>query len=288
MAAMGYTPPVVRHGGPAGGDRGGRSGRNLPAAIGVGCALGGVIVASLLLYRPAFAALVVSAVVLGIWELVRAVGVVEARPPLVPLLIGGVSMQVVAWFAGSEGLTLTFLLTALGVLVWRLADGRIGYLRDTSASIFITMYVPLLAGFAVLMTHEDDGAKRVILFMAAVVCNDVGGYAVGVFLGRHPMAPTVSPKKSWEGFTGSLLACAGIGTVLFHQFFDGPLWYGAVFGVAIAVTATLGDLCESMIKRDLGIKDMGNLLPGHGGIMERLDSLLPCAGISYLLLQALL
>lgn len=287
MTAMRHTPPTTP---PATrpDKRPGKAGRNLPAAIGVGVTLGGLILACLLVYRPAFAVLVAAATVLGVWELVRAVGVVDARVPLVPLVLGSVAMQALAWRAGTEGLAVTFLFTVLGCLVWRLADGREGYLRDAATSVFVATYVPFLAGYAVLLAQPEGGAKRVIAFVAVVVCNDVAGYAVGVLIGRHPMAPTVSPKKSWEGFTGSVLGCAGVGVLLFWQFFAGaPAWHGAAFGLALAVTATLGDLFESMIKRDLGIKDMGSLLPGHGGIMERLDSLLPAAAVSFVLLSVL-
>jgi phosphatidate cytidylyltransferase len=138
----------------------------------------------------------------------------------------------------------------------------------------------------VLLAVPDDGARRVVTFIATVVCSDVGGYAAGAALGRHPMAPTVSPAKSWEGFAGSTIACVLGGTALLTLLFDTPWWQGALFGLAIVVTATLGDLGESMIKRDLGIKDMGSLLPGHGGLMDRLDSLLPAAAVSWLLLSA--
>ena len=156
-----------------------------------------------------------------------------------------------------------------------------------STAVFVALYVPLLAGFAVLLAVPDDGARRVVTFIATVVCSDVGGYAAGVVLGRHPMAPTVSPAKSWEGFAGSTVACV-VGGPRSSPSSSRPWWQGALFGLAIVVTATLGDLGESMIKRDLGIKDMGSLLPGHGGLMDRLDSLLPAAAMSWLLLSAFL
>ena len=263
-----------------------RAGRNLPAAVGVGLGLGALILGTLFTYRLGFVVLVVLAISVGVWELVRAVSGVEARPPLVPLLVGAVAMDLLAWFRGPEALAVAFLLTALGCVVWRLAEGPVGYLRDVSTAVFVALYVPFLAGFAVLLAVPDDGARRVVAFIATVVCSDVGGYAAGVFLGRHPMAPTVSPKKSWEGFGGSVLACAIAGVAFLTLFFDAPWWQGALYGLAIAVTATLGDLGESMIKRDLGIKDMGWLLPGHGGVMDRLDSLLPAAAVAYLLLTA--
>jgi phosphatidate cytidylyltransferase len=263
-------------------------GRNLPAAIGVGLALGAVILATLTLYRPSFGWVVMAAVGIGIYEIVAAIAAAQARPSLVPLLAGAAAMEAAAWFRGPDGLVGAFLLTMLGLLIWRLADGAAGYLRDVGAGALVALYVPFLAGFAMLLLHADDGAARIILFILVVVCSDTGGYAVGVLFGKHPMAPTVSPKKSWEGLAGSLVAGAIGGLLMMTLTFHHPWWQGGLFGVALVVTATLGDLGESMIKRDLGRKDMGSLLPGHGGIMDRLDSLLPCAPVAYLLLAAFL
>jgi len=151
--------------------------------------------------------------------------------------------------------------------------------------VFAAVYVPFLAGFALLMTAEARGAQRVLIFFILTTCNDTGGYASGVLFGRHPMAPSISQKKSWEGLAGSLVAAAAAGAITMVTMLHGQAWQGAVTGVAVVVSATLGDLCESMIKRDLGIKDMGNLLPGHGGVMDRLDSLLPTAPVAWLLLK---
>ncbi|MEO7260848.1 MAG: phosphatidate cytidylyltransferase [Jatrophihabitantaceae bacterium] len=265
-----------------------RTGRNLPAAIGVGAGLAILALGTLFLYRPSFVVLLSIAVAIGVYEMVAAVGTVEARPPLVPLLAGVLAMEAAAWFRGPDGLVGALLLTVLGLTVWRLGDGASGYLRDVAAGNLIALYIPFLAGFATLMAHADDGAARVVLFILTVVCSDTGGYAVGVVFGKHPMAPTVSPKKSWEGFAGSLLAGSVAGVLMIVFCFHQQWWQGVLFGVAIVATATLGDLGESMIKRDLGIKDMGKLLPGHGGVMDRLDSLLPCAPVAYLLLAAFL
>jgi phosphatidate cytidylyltransferase len=166
------------------------------------------------------------------------------------------------------------------------ADGAYGYTRDVTASAFTLLYLPTLAGFAVLLVHPSDGAGRVLAFVATVVCSDTGGYATGVLFGKHPMAPIVSKAKTWEGFAGSVLACCTAGVLFMTLTFHVAWWKGLVYGFAIAATATLGDLGESVIKRDLDIKDMGNLLPGHGGIMDRLDSMLPCAAVAYLLLSS--
>ena len=263
----------------------GRAGRDLRAAIGVGLALVAVIIGSLVVRREAFVGLVVVAILIGVVELTRALQAGPFRAPVVPLLVGAFAMLVLAWSRGPTGLVTGFLVTVLAVLLWRLGDGPAGYLHDAAAGVLVALYVPLLAGFAVLLVVPDDGVARVLTFIATVAASDIGGYAAGVLFGRHPMAPSISPKKSWEGMAGSVLTCVGVGVALFTLTFHEPWWGGALFGVAIAVSATIGDLGESLIKRDLGIKDMGNLLPGHGGLMDRLDSLLPSAAVAYLLLS---
>ena len=266
---------------------GGRAGRDLRAAIGVGVGLVAVILASLFIWRPAFLAVLVAAILVAVWELATALGAGRFHPPLVPLLLGALVMEGLAWSRGPTGLVVGFLLTSLAVVLWRLGHGPAGYLGDTASGVLVALYVPFLAGFAVLLLVPDDGAVRVIAFIATVVASDVGGYAAGVLFGKHPMAPTISPKKSWEGMAGSVTACILVATPIIALGLDGPWWGGVLFGAALAVTATIGDLAESLIKRDLGIKDMGNLLPGHGGIMDRLDSLLPSAAVAYLLLSVL-
>ncbi|MDM4723050.1 phosphatidate cytidylyltransferase [Micromonospora sp. WMMA1363] len=263
----------------------GRAGRNLPAAIAVGVALGALIVVPLLLYPPAFLLVIAGAVGVGSWEMARAVGRVDAHPPLVPLVAGGVLMVGLAWFAGPDGLTLGLVVTVLGSLVWRLGDGLTGFRRDVAAGILIAAYVPFLGGFAALLAAPpDDGSLRVLVTLVAVVLSDTGGYAAGANFGRHPMAPTISPKKSWEGLAGSIGAAALGSALLIWLLFDVPPWWGALFGVAVSAAAVLGDLAESMVKRDLGVKDMSDLLPGHGGLMDRLDSVLFAVPAAYLLL----
>jgi phosphatidate cytidylyltransferase len=265
----------------------GRAGRNLRAAVGVGLGLAGVILASLLIWPPAFLAVLGAAVLVAVVELTRALEKGGFRPPLVPLLVGAVVTEFLAWTRGPTGLVVGFLVTVFAVLVWRLADGPAGYLRDAAAGVLVALYVPLLAGFAVLLLVPADGATRVLLFIATVASSDIGGYAAGVMFGKHQMAPSISPKKSWEGMAGSVLTCVLVSTPMIALGLDGPWWGGMLFGAAMAASATIGDLAESLIKRDLGIKDMGDLLPGHGGLMDRMDSLLPSAAVTYLLLTVL-
>ena len=269
-------------------ERSSRAGRNLPAAIGVGVGLGLLITVPLYSpYRWVFIGVLVAAVTIGTYEVVKSLRRLGALPPMPPLVVGGAAMVVLAYREGAEALFLGLVLTVLACLAWRMADPAEGFLRDVAASTFTAAYVPFLAGFCALLAVPADGPRRVTAFIAVVVCSDVGGYAAGVLFGKHPMAPSVSPKKSWEGFAGSLTACAIAGAIFFVTLFDASPLLGVVYGLAVVATATLGDLGESMVKRDIGIKDMGTLLPGHGGLMDRLDSLLATAAPTYLLLHYL-
>ncbi|MEV0152194.1 phosphatidate cytidylyltransferase [Micromonospora sp. NPDC050686] len=262
-----------------------RAGRNLPAAVAVGVGLGAVILLPLFLYPPAFLVVVAAAIAVGTWEMARAVRRSGAHPPLVPLIAGGVLTVGLAWWAGPDALSLGLLVTVLGTMIWRLGDGPAGFQRDLTAATLIAVYVPFLGGFAAMLAAAPgDGHWRVLATLVAVVLSDTGGYAAGVTFGKHPMAPRISPKKSWEGFAGSVTAAAAGSAVLVWLLFDVPPWWGALFGMAVSVAAVLGDLAESMIKRDLGVKDMSNLLPGHGGLMDRLDSILFAVPAAYLLL----
>lgn len=272
---------------PAAAEKQSRAGRNLPAAIGVGVSLGAVVVASLFLVKDVFVAVVVIALGIGLWELARAFAKANITIPFLPILAGGTVMLVGGFYGGMETAAIAMALTVIGSLVWRLAEGAEGFVRDVSAGIFSLSYLYLMGVFVLLMLIEDDGPWRIVAFIVATIASDTGGYIAGVLFGKHPMAPTISPKKSWEGFAGSVIVgiAAGVGTVVWGL--DGRWWVGVLLGIAGVVFATLGDLSESLIKRDLGIKDMGDLLPGHGGIMDRLDSLIAVAPIAWLILHTL-
>jgi phosphatidate cytidylyltransferase len=264
----------------------GRAGRNLPVAIAVGLALGALILGTLYTFKPAFLAVVAAAILGGLWELVRALRLKDMHAPFIPLAVGVCFILALGYANGREAMTVAMLLTAAAVVVWRVAEGAHGLLADLGAGLLCLVYVGFLAGFCALLLAPHDGSRRVTAFIATAVASDVGGYAFGVLFGKHLMAPVISPKKSWEGFAGSTLACALCGALLVNLLLHGAWWKGVLFGLATVSTATLGDLGESMIKRDIGIKDMGNLLPGHGGLMDRLDSLLPTAPVAWLLLSA--
>ena len=265
----------------------GRAGRDLSAAIGVGVSLVAMILASLYFFKDSFVLIAVVALGIGLWELSRAFRSAGIRLPVVPVAAGGSLMLVSAFYGGMAEASVTMALTVIATLVWRLSDGPDGFVRDASAGLFSLSYLYLMATFVMLMLAESDGAQRVLVFIIACIASDIGGYAAGVFLGKHPMAPTISPKKSWEGFAGSLITGIGAGVASVTLLLHGDWWVGVILGIAGVVMATLGDLAESLIKRDLGIKDMGDLLPGHGGLMDRLDSLVAVAPVAWLIMNYL-
>lgn len=263
-------------------------GRDLPVAVAVGLGILAVVAAALFIRKDMFVVFAVVAVAGAMWELARAFARTQVHLPLVPLLVGTVGILVSAYTTGADALVVAFLLTVGGTVVWRVLDGNgRPALRDAAAAAFATTYLPFLAGFALLMLAASDGPARVALYVLLGVACDTGGYAVGVLLGRHAMAPSVSPKKTWEGLVGSLVLACVVGVVGAQVAFHAEAVVGVILGLATVATATLGDLSESMLKRDLGLKDMGRLLPGHGGLLDRLDSLLLTAPAVWLVLTVL-
>ncbi|WP_330173368.1 phosphatidate cytidylyltransferase [Streptomyces sp. NBC_01498] len=263
-----------------------RAGRDLRAAIGVGVGLGAVIVASLFIVKAVFIGVIVVAVVVGLWELTSRLDEKKGiKAPLVPLAVGGGAMIVTGYVRGAEGAWVATALTALAVLAWRMTAPPEGYLKDVTAGVFAVFYVPFLATFVAMMLMADDGAQRVLTFLVLTIVSDTGAYAIGWRFGSRKLAPRISPGKTREGLLGAVGFAMAAGALCMEFLVeDGTWWQGLLLGLAVAASATLGDLGESMIKRDLGIKDMGTLLPGHGGIMDRLDSLLPTAPVVWLLL----
>jgi phosphatidate cytidylyltransferase len=283
------TPtPVRQHG---------RAGRDLRAAVASAAVLLVAIALSLLFWKTAFMLIVAAAVVVAIWELGRGFAAKGIDLPEEPLMVGGVVMVVVAYLWGAPSLVTATAVAALVTMLWLLRRGVDGYVQDATASVFSLVYVPFLGSFVALLLSEgggidaagldDPGVQGIVTFVLVTIASDIGGYVAGVLFGRHPMAPVISPKKSWEGFVGSLVFCLAAGWALVVYLLDGDWWVGLLLGAVAVVMATLGDLCESVIKRDLGIKDMSQVVPGHGGLMDRLDSLLATIAPVWLMLHYL-
>jgi len=287
-AAAPSEPPQKDHG---------RAGRDLRAAVASAVVLLATVGASLFFWKTLFMVVVAAAVVVAIWELRRGMAAKGMDLPEQPLMAGGVVMVAVAYFWGAPSLVTATAVTALVTMLWLLRRGVDGFVANATASVFTLVYVPFLGSFVALMLaeggdwrstmHFDDGIKGILTFILVTIASDIGGYNVGVLFGKHPMAPVISPKKSWEGFAGSAAFCVIAGVLLVVYLLDGDWWVGVLLGLIAVVMATLGDLVESVIKRDLGIKDMSQIVPGHGGLMDRLDSLLATIAPIWLLLHYL-
>jgi phosphatidate cytidylyltransferase len=278
------------------GSKHGRAGRNLPAAIGLGVVLGAYVVLSLIFFKPAFVLLVAVALVMGSLELYHALQRHGMNAAIQPIIIGTLAISVGSYLAGIQRpivysttsvLLAALALTVLAALIWRVPGGANGYVGDAAASLMIIAYVPMLGSFAALMLAGENGVARLVTYMLVVVMSDTGGYVLGVLFGKHPMAPRISPKKSWEGFAGSMLFGLAAGVLMAVFALKQPFWLGLILGVCLVGIGVMGDLIESLIKRDMGIKDMSSVLPGHGGVMDRLDSLLVAAPVAWLIMYLL-
>ncbi|HEY9315432.1 phosphatidate cytidylyltransferase [Williamsia sp.] len=270
-----------------------RAGRNLPAAIGVGGTLGVGLILILSFVPEVWFPVVAVAIGVASWEVTKRFRESGIKVALVPILLGGQAIMWVSWPWGVTASIVALAATVLVSMIWKLLAQGLqsapeNYLQDLAGTTLVLCWLPLMGAFGASMVLEDNGAARVFTLMIVVVCSDVGGYVFGVTFGKHPMAPAISPKKSWEGMVGSLIFGV-VGSILTVMFVvDAQWWIGLILGPVLVVCATLGDLVESQVKRDLKIKDMGTLLPGHGGIMDRLDSLLPSAFVVWAILGALL
>jgi phosphatidate cytidylyltransferase len=265
------------------GEKSSRAGRNLPAAIVSSLILGAVVLASLFTVKWLFCVVVTVALLIAVHEFVNAFAHRDIRIARMPLYAATAVMPALAYIWGTTALHLSLGASIILILIWRIRRGTDHYVRDVTASAFVVAYLPFMAGFLMLTLAAGDGAQRVVVFILLTISNDIGGYASGVLFGKHPIAAHISPKKSWEGFAGSLIFQGLVGALSFMWLLDAPWWQGLIVGLVMTVTATGGDFAESAIKRDLGVKDMGHFLPGHGGMMDRLDSLIPNAFTSWAL-----
>ncbi|WP_173924268.1 phosphatidate cytidylyltransferase [Agromyces sp. Marseille-P2726] len=266
-----------------------RTGRNLILAILIGLAFGGVLLLSLLVIKELFMLFVIVLAGFASYELTQALRKGDFLVPPIPTVAVAVLAVPLAYYGGAGAQLLAVLCGILVVSGWRLVEQAVrarrrtgsGLVRDLAAGAFVQGYVTFLATFAVVLTAADGGQWWTLAFIIIAVAADVGAYAFGLMFGKHPMAPVISPKKTWEGFAGGAAASLVAGVLLSILMLGNTWWFGLLFGAAIFLTATLGDLTESLIKRDLGIKDMSSWLPGHGGFLDRLDSILPSAAVAF-------
>jgi len=262
-----------------------RAGRKLLPSIGVGIFLIALVWLSLSTYRLLFAALVAVAVLLGIREINRAFRAADINLPLWALASASIGLSAATWLGGVSGLAVATAIAFPCLLIILLPRGTENFVRTASASTLALIYLPFLAGFLILLARPHNGLERVMTLVVLVGCNDTFAYLTGVLIGKHPLAPKISPKKTIEGLIGSLIFTVTGGAVAFNYILGLDWWLGAIAGILTVFTATSGDLIESALKRDMAIKDMGTLLPGHGGIMDRLDSVLFAAPALWLALE---
>ncbi len=262
-----------------------KAGRKLIPSIGVSLSLVTIVWATLAYHRAIFAFLVAVAVILGIREIARAFALAKTFISEPALIVATLALVIATWRGGVAGLAVATAISLPNLLILLLRKGPDGFVKSATATSLVLIYLPFLAGFLVLLARPSDGLSRVMTFVILVSCNDTFGYLVGVLFGRHPLAPTISPKKSWEGFAGSIVFTVAGGALSFHYLLHLHWWIGAIIGLMVVFTATSGDLIESAMKRDLSLKDMGSILPGHGGILDRLDSVLLTAPALWLALE---
>ncbi|PZE71178.1 MULTISPECIES: phosphatidate cytidylyltransferase [unclassified Curtobacterium] len=268
-----------------------RTGRNLPAAIGIALAFAVVMLGTLLLWPPSFMVVAAFLLGVGVYELTSAMRFAGRDVPRIPSVAVAIAIVPAAFLLGQVAALFTLLGGIVLIIVWRLLEVAVArqkppagnVARDLTNGLFVQAYISLLGACVVLLSAQPDGNLWVIGFILVVVAVDTGAYATGLNLGKHPMAPRISPKKTWEGFAGSVAASIIVGILVAVFMLGLPWWTGVLLGVLISGSATLGDLTESMIKRDLGIKDISSFLPGHGGLLDRIDSILPSAAVAYVL-----
>ena len=262
-----------------------KAGRKLLPSIGVGLSLIGLVWFALSYQREIFAIVVGVAVVLGVREIVRAFAAHSITVSFNGLALASIGLSYAAWNGGVAGLAIATAIAFPLLLIRALIQGPEGFVAKATGTTFALLYLPFLAGFLILLAIPSTGFQRVMTFMVLVGCNDTFGYIVGVLFGKHPLVPTISPKKTWQGLAGSTVFTVLGGCLAFKYIMDMHWWIGIIVGLMIVFTATCGDLIESAMKRDMSLKDMGSLLPGHGGMLDRLDSVVLSAPAMWLALE---
>ncbi|WP_237224539.1 phosphatidate cytidylyltransferase [Rothia nasisuis] len=267
--------------------RASKAGRNLPAAITVGLVLGALLAVGLFFIPLVLVLLAAAAASVGTWEVCH--GLNQKRGmgiPVIPAVTTALIMPFTAYYGGGQWLIFTVVASILLLIGWRLVGERDGMIMSIMGSIFVMSWVPFMISLALMLYREPSGAGKVFMILLMAIGNDTWGYLAGVRWGKTPMAPKISPKKTWEGFAGSMVGSILVGTIC-SLFIGEPWWHGLIVAIFLVIASTAGDLGESMVKREIGIKDMSNILPGHGGVMDRLDSIVFAIAIGYVIFSVL-
>jgi phosphatidate cytidylyltransferase len=251
-----------------------RAGRKLLPSILVSIFLLAIIFTTINLEPLLFFGFIWVVIMIGVREIAHAYRKGGIELPDYVLMMAATVLLLATWNGETQGLAVSAGLTIPILMFTLLLISQKDFIKRSTSAVFITFYLAVLGGFILLLANHPDGALRILALVVLIACNDTFAYIAGVLLGKHKLAPSISPKKSWEGLIGGAIASIVGGSLIFHYLFEVNWIVGAAIGVMTVITATCGDLIESAIKRDLAIKDMSNLLPGHGGIMDRLDSAL--------------
>ena len=251
-----------------------RAGRELIPSIAVSVVILGLVFGALKINPLIFAGLIWIVMLLAIREIVRAYRAGGIEVAGLPIYVAATGILGATWFGKIGGLSVALAVTIPNVMVYLLLASPKDFVKRSTAAVFAIFYIPFLAGFILLLAHSHSPIPKIFTLVVLVSFNDTFAYFSGVLFGKHPMAPHISPKKTWEGLAGAIIATTIGAGLVFAYVLDDYWWLGALVGVLGVITATCGDLIESAVKRDLQIKDMGTILPGHGGILDRVDSLL--------------
>ena len=262
-----------------------KAGRKLVPSILVGLALLGIIFSTMAFVPILFALFVLLAVQLALHELSAAFNSRGIKANFPQLSVATTAVIASAWFGGLPGLSISIVVSIIGLLLLKLVNGTGEFVKNATATTFALMYPGFISGFIFLLARSGDGFAYISVLVIMVGLNDTFAYLTGVIIGKHPMAPKISPKKTWEGFIGGLIFTATGSAFAFHYLLEQEPWIGVLAGIAGTLAATVGDLIESAIKRDLSLKDMGTLLPGHGGMLDRLDAALITAPVFWCIIE---
>jgi phosphatidate cytidylyltransferase len=275
------------------GHTGGTGGRNMQLAWGSGLLLG--IAALVCAHFGSLSSMVIITIVVlfGAAEGFAAFRTAKYHPATLLGLVAILSLLIETYNKGVSALPLVLVMVVAATFLWFLARVEPGAdpVAGISSTIFVVTWIGGFGSFGALLLNPTLFPQRhgVAFLLAAVITTaaaDVASLLVGSAFGRHPMAPSISPSKSWEGFLGGAVASILVAVIVVHFIHPWTIGKALVLGIVVAVVAPLGDLSQSMIKRHLGVKDMGRLMPGHGGILDRIDGLLFVLPATYFVVKA--